>query len=169
MTLMPERAELVKLFARDQDSSDVDRSITVEFGQSINWAMAQSANESWALGELEKLKREIRRHERFYAAKQFGTGINQFMIGCGIVFLPSLPTLRDRVTLAAGVLALAFSVNWIHKNYLPHSAIYLGKKTDGWLARAAPSGASWLVGIAASVIATLLGAYLKGWLSLSIP
>ena len=65
-----------------------------------------------------------------------------------------------------GVVALAYAVTWLHTHYLPHSAIYLSKRKEGWLARFLPSAASWLIGIAASVIATLLGAYLKGWLAL---
>ncbi|MGQ0484979.1 MAG: hypothetical protein ACT4SY_06465 [Hyphomicrobiales bacterium] len=162
------RAELVKLFVREPDISGMDRSVTVEFGQTANWVMCQGVRESWSLGELEKFKREIRKFERVYAAKKFGVGINQFMLVCTIVFLPSLTSLRDRAILMGGVLALAYSVNWLHSRYLPHAAIYLSKRKDGWLMRFLPSAASWLIGIAASVIATLLGAYLKGWLSPSL-
>ena len=95
-----------------------------------------------------------------------GVGINQFMLICTIVFLPSLDSLRDRAILMGGVLALAYAVTWLHNRYLPHAAIYLSKRKEGWLARFLPSAFSWLIGIVASVIAGLLGAYLKGVLSL---
>jgi hypothetical protein len=113
------------------------------------------------------LKREIQRFERVYAAKKLGVGINQLLLFGTIVFLPGLTDLMDRTILAGGVVLLALGVNWLHRKYLPHAAIYLGERQDGWFARLLPSVASWLIGIAATVIATLLGAYLKGWLSLS--
>jgi hypothetical protein len=159
----------LKIFAREPDGTGIDRIITVEFGQELNYAMAQSSSESWSLGEVEKLKREIRRFERVYATKRIGVGINQFMLISAIVFLPSLENLKDRAILMSGVLALIYAVNWMHSRYLPHAAIYLGKREGGWLARFLPSIASWLIGIIASVIAALLGAYLKGVFSLSAP
>jgi len=161
-----DRVNLVKLFVREPDPSGIDKSITVEFGQSVNWAMCQGVSEAWALGELERLKRDIRRFERMYATRAIGGGINQIMLVCPLVFLPSLANLKDRAVLMGGVVALAYAVTWLHTHYLPHSAIYLSKRKEGWLARFLPSAASWLIGIAASVIATLLGAYLKGWLAL---
>lgn len=161
------RADLVRLFVREPDANGYDKSITVEFGQAINWAMCQGVNEAWALGELERLKRDIRRYERVYATRKIGVGINQIMLVCTIVYLPSLSSLRDRAILTAGVLMLIYAVNWLHTRYLPHAAIYLDKRKEGWLARFLPSALSWLIGIAASVIASLLAAYLQGLLPLS--
>jgi hypothetical protein len=83
-----------------------------------------------------------------------------------IVFLPSLTSLKDRAALAAGVVILIYAVNWLHGKYLPNAAIWLSEKRDGWFSRFLPSAASWFIGIMAAVIATLLGVYLKGWLSL---
>jgi hypothetical protein len=163
------RAEIIKLFVREPDVAGVDKIITIEFGQSVNWAMCQGASESWTLGELEKLKRQIRQFERVYSGKAFGMGINQFMLACTLVFLPSLASLRDRAILFAGVIALAYGVNRLHNDYLPHAAIYLDKKEEGKLVRFLPAIFSWFIGIAATVFAGLLGAYLKGWLGLSQP
>jgi hypothetical protein len=163
------RADFIKLFVREPDGTGIDRMITVEFGQAINFAMTQSSNEAWVLGELEKLKREIGKYQRVYSARVFGGGINYIMFICAIVFLPSLNSLWDRAILMAGVLGLAYAVNWLHNRYVPHAAIYLNERKEGWLARLLPSMASWIIGIAASVIATLLAAYLKGWLPLPSP
>jgi hypothetical protein len=166
LKLNSERAEILRLFVREQDSLGADKSITVEFGPYINLAMAQSVSEAWALGEVEKLKRETRRYERAYVTSKLGLGVNQIMAVGTIVFLPGLASLKDRAVLAVGVILLMFGVNWLHRKYLPNAAIWLGERKDGWLARFFPSAASWFIGIAASVIAALLGAYLKGWLSL---
>jgi hypothetical protein len=160
------RAEVLRLVVREQEPQGTDKSISVEFGPIINVATVQSVSEAWALGELERLKREIGRYERVYAAKKFGIGVNQFMAVGAIVFLPSLASLRDRAVLAIGVLLLMYAVNWLHSKYLPNAAIWLSERKDGLLERFFPSAASWFIGIMASVLATLLGAYLKGWLSL---
>jgi hypothetical protein len=160
------QAEIVKLFVSEPDASGFNRSITVEFGPMINWAMAQGVNEAWALGEREKLKRDIKRFERVYASQAYGVTFNQVMLLCTLVYLPSLNSFRDRAVLMLGVLGLSYAVNWLHKRYLPHAAIYLGERKDGGLVRFLPSAASWVIGIMASVIATLLGAYLQGWLKL---
>jgi len=165
MRLNSGRAEVLRLFVREQEPQGTDKSISVEFGPFINVATAQSVSEAWALGELERLKREIGRYERVYAAKKFGIGVNQLMAVGAIVFLPSLTSLRDRAVLATGVLLLMYAVNWLHSKYLPNAAIWLSERKDGWLERFFPSAASWFIGIMASVIAALLGAYLKGWLS----
>jgi hypothetical protein len=71
-----DRAEVLRLFVRSKDPQGVDQSVTVEFGPYTNFAMAQGASEAWVLGELEKLKREIRRYERHYATKRVGIGVN---------------------------------------------------------------------------------------------
>jgi hypothetical protein len=131
--------------------------------------MAQGSNEAWALGELEKLKRDLRQFERLYATKRIGIGINQLMLAGAVVFLPSLPKLSDRALLMLFVLALTQAVDWIHTHYLPHATIHLDETDGHWVGRFIPSIASWIVGIAASVLATLAGAYLKGWLSLTSP
>lgn len=160
------KAEVLRLFVQEQEQQGNSRFISVEFGPYLNVAMAQSASEAWALGELERLKREINRYERVYAAKKFGIGVNQLMAVGTIVFLPSLANLKDRAILAGGVVALIYAVNWLHGRYLPHAAIWLNERRGDLLARIFPSIASWFIGISASVIATLLAVYLKGWFSL---
>lgn len=159
------RAKVVKLFVREPDANGFDKSVTVEFGPFVNWAMVQSANESWALGELERLKREIRPLERVFSTQQFGVYITQFMLVCTIIFLPSLPGLIQRAILMFGVLGLMTSINWLNSRYLTHATIYLAKKKDGWAAKFLPGALIWLTGIAGNVAAALLGAYLQGWLS----
>lgn len=158
-----DQTTFLKIFAREPDGTGIDKVITIEFGPEVNYVMAQSSSESWSLGEVEKLKRDIQRFQRVYATKNLGVGINQIMLLGTIVFLPSLGNLRDRAILMIGVLALIYGVNWLHTRYLPHAAIYLSERKSSWFTRFIPSAASWIIGIAASVVATLLGAYLKGW------
>lgn len=163
-----DRATIIKLFVQEPEGSGVNRVAQVEFGPQVNSVITQGGDEAWVLGMLEKLKRSIQPFERAYTTnfKKLGFGINQFLLIGAIIFLPSLASLWDRAILLVGVLALIFCVNWLHGRYLPFAAIYLGQKPKGLLTRVAPSVISWVIAVTASVAATLLGAYLTGWLSL---
>jgi hypothetical protein len=166
-----DRAEIVKIFAQKPDGSGSNQVVSIEFGPQVNSAMTQGANEAWVFGQLETLKRDLRRYERTYITnfKRWGVGINQVMLLAAIVFLPSLGGLQDRAILMGVVLALIFAVNWLHSRYVPFAAIYLREKKKGWLGKAWPRVASWGIGIVAAVIGTLAAAYLQGALEIPAP
>lgn len=164
-----DKAEIIKLFAQKPDGAGVNQVVSVEFGPQVNSAMTQGASEAWVLGRLETLKRDLKRFERTYATniKRWGIGINQLMLLGALVVLPGLNSLRDRAILLAAVLILILAVNWLHTKYLPFAAIHLKKKPTGALSRIWPSIASWVIALTASAAATLLAAYLQGWLKMS--
>lgn len=167
LSLGGERAEIIKIFAQEPEAG-LNRIVSIEFGPQVNSAMTQGPSEAWVLGKLEKLKRDLRQFERSYTTnfKRLGFGINQLLLVAAIVLLPSLATLRDRVVFIAGVLGLVFLVNWLHSRYLPFAAIYLGKKPISFFTRVSPSVFSWVITSTAGIVATLLAAYLQGWLNL---
>jgi len=166
-----DRAEIIKIFAQKPDGLGANQVVSIEFGPQVNTAMTQGANEAWVLGQLETLKRDLKRYERTYITnfKRWGIGINQLMLLAAIVFLPSLSGLKDRAILMAVVLALIFAVNWLHSRYVPYAAIYLREKEKGWLGKAWPRVASWGIGIVAAVVGTLAAAYLQGALKIPAP
>ena len=166
-----DRAEVIKIFAQKSDTRGSNQVISVEFGPQVNIAMTQGTNEAWVLGQLETLKRDLRRYERTYITnfKRWGIGINQLMLLAAIVFLPSLSGLRDRAILMGVILALIIAVNWLHSRYVPYAAIHLRQKKQHWLGNAWPRVASWGIGIVAAVIGTLAAAYLQGALKIPSP
>lgn len=166
-----DRAEIIKIFARKPDGFGSDQVVSIEFGPQVNTVMTQGANEAWVLGQLETLKRDLKRYERTYSTnfKRWGIGINQVMLLAAIVFLPSLSGLKDRAILMAVVLALIFAVNWLHSRYVPFAAINLRDRKTGWLSKVWPRVASWGTGIVATIIAGLAAAYLQGALQVQAP
>lgn len=166
-----DKAQIIKIHASKNDGAGYNQTVTIEFGPQVNSVITQGANEAWVLGKRETLKRELKRFERTYVTnfKRWGIGINQFMLLAAVVFLPSLSGLRDRAILMGAVLALAFGVNWTHSRYFPFAAIYLREKKRSFIGRLWASIASWVVGIAAAVVAALVGAYLQGWLEIPSP
>lgn len=166
-----DRAQVIKIFAQKPDGSGLNQVVSLEFGPQVNTAMTQGANEAWVLGQLETLKRDLKRYERTYITtfKRLGIGINQLMLLAAIVFLPSLSGFSDRAILMGIVLSLIFGVDWLHSRYVPHAAIYLREKKKGWFRKAWPRVASWAIGIVATVIAGLAAAYLEGALIIPAP
>lgn len=159
-----DRAEIIKIFAQKNDGSGLNQVVSIEFGPQVNSAMTQGANEAWVLGQLETLKRDLKRYERTYITnfKRWGIGINQVMLLAAIVYLPSLNGLKDRAILMAIILSLIFGVHSLHSRFVPYAAIYLREKKKGWLGKAWPRVASWGIGIVATVIAALAAAFLQG-------
>lgn len=166
-----DRVEIIKIFAQKPDGLGLNQVVSIEFGPLVNTAMTQGANEAWVLGQLETLKRDLRRYERTYVTsfRRWGIGINQLMLLAAIVFLPSLGGLKDRAILMAVVLALIFAVNWLHARYVPYAAIHLRPKEQGLLGKAWPRVASWGIGIVAAVIGSLTAVYLQGALKIPAP
>jgi hypothetical protein len=166
-----DKAEIIKVFAQKPDGAGANQVVSIEFGPQINTAMTQGANEAWVLGQLETLKRDLKRYERTYVTnfKRWGIGINQVMLLAAIVFLPSLNGLSDRAILMGIVLSLIVGVNWLHSRYVPFADIQLREKKTGWFGKAWPRVASWGIGIVAAVLATLAAAYLQGALEIPSP
>lgn len=161
-------AQLVRIFAEKRGSSGANQSVTIEFGQNVNWAMAQGTDEAWVRGKLEMLKQNVRQFERTYVTTyaRWGISINQLLLVTALVLLPSFNTLQDRGIFMGTGLALLVGVNWLHSRYLPFAAINLKEKRKGLLSEIGPSTISWFSAIVASVIATIVAAYLLGTLDL---
>jgi hypothetical protein len=168
-TFKNERATIFKIFAREPQTSGIDRIVMIEFGPAVNFAMTQGENEAWVLGMLEKFKNSVESLERRYATsfQKFGFGINQLLFVGAIVYLPSLPELAFRIALMTGVLGIIGFVTWVHRRYLPFAELYLGSKPEGFIAKSLPSALSWVIAVTSAVAATLLATYLQGLLPIS--
>ncbi len=171
LTFHDNKAESMKVFAQELESGEISKLVSLEFGPNLNQVIVQGAREAWVLGQREKLKREVRRFERAYTTKfkRLGFGINHLLVVASVIFLPSLASIESRVIFVIGIVLLIWAVSSLHNRYLPFAAIYLSEKPKGLLARVAPAIASWVIAVTASSAATVLGAYLKGWLELPPP
>jgi hypothetical protein len=131
--------------------------------------LTQGGNEEWVLGSLERLKRAIRRYERIYTANAewYGIGLKPMLLLGAIAWLPSLHNFRDCALLLGSVFLLNVGLDWFHQKYLPHAAIYLMPPREGIAAKISLKALSWVAGVTATVMAAVIGAYLKGWLQLS--
>lgn len=160
-----DKAETLKIFATKSDGAGSNQMVSIELGPFANAAMTQGPSEAWVLGRLETLKRDLRRFERTYVTN-FKRWAGQLLLLIAVVLLPSFASLTDRAIFMGGGIALIAGVNWLHTQYLPFAGIYLREREEGLLRRVGPSVTSWVFAIVATVVAALLGAYLKGWLDI---
>lgn len=160
------KTNVVRIFAREPQEDNLDRSVTIELGPHVNFLSTQSGVESWVLGVREKLKSEVSRFERSYATnfKKLNVGINQLLIIAAVVYLPSLSELRDRAILMSGVLLIAAGLKLFHDKYLPHAELHAANRPQSLLSRIGPTIVSWIVSVTGGAAATMLALYLQGWL-----
>ena len=166
-----ESAKLLKIAAQEPEAGGTNKVIVVEFGPQYNSILTQSRDESWALGKLEQLKRELQSYEQSYAinTKRVGISFFQGLLIAVVVILPELPSLADRATLMISTLVVIVSVDWLHQRFLPHAAIYLGTQRQGIAQRVAPKIWSWMMTVFAGTMVGVLSAYLIGLFGLSTP
>jgi len=162
-------AQVIKLHVQEPEEGGTNRFVSVEFGPQFNSVTTQSANEAWVLGELEKVKRRVRPYERSYTTnllKRYGIGMNQLALIAALVYMPSLDSLGDRVIFIGAVLLVIWAIFSLHSRFLPFAAIYLTAKPTGLVRQFGPSVLSWLISLFGTIVAALVGAYLKGVLKL---
>ncbi|MBX7459185.1 hypothetical protein K3152_13080 [Qipengyuania sp. 1NDH17] len=97
---------------------------------------------------------------------RWGISLNQLLLLVALILLPSFATLADRAIFMATGVVLLLAVTWLHSKYLPFAAIYLRKKKDGFVRKLGPSMISWISGIIAGLVTTVVGAHLLGVLDL---
>ncbi len=167
-TFSSERAESIRILARKPDRFGLDQTITIEFGPYINFAMTQGTNEAWVLGQLETIKRELKRYERPYFTnfKKFGVNIASVVAIIAVAFLPNLDQFKDRLIFCGALVGLFYAVKLAHMRFMPHAIINLRARKRSVFEKIWPVALSWILGIAATIIASLFGAYLEGALEI---
>lgn len=155
-----EKAENVVLFAQEPETNGIIRSVRLDFGQNVNLATFQGSNESWVLGRLAVLKREVRKYERGSRGvlRKLNTNLSQLIILGGLIFMPSLSGLTARSLFMIGILSIVLVLSILSRKFLPNAVLYLGEKPVGFWQKHTPSIISWTM----SIIGTLVAAALAG-------
>lgn len=168
-TFSNDKVEFLKVHAREPEGTGIDRLITIEFGQTVNFVMTQGSQESWVLGTAEKMKHDVASLQRTYANRQFEAVINQLIVIAAIAAIPSLETYFQRLVLLVGVAGFTFAASWLHKKLLPNAVIYVGEKREEAVTSAVITVGSWIISLIPPVLTALIVAYFKGMLHLPAP
>jgi hypothetical protein len=166
-----EAFKLIKFYAQEPDENGLNRIVNIEFGPQVNSVLTQGSREAWVLGELERIRQRVRPFERSYATnflKRFGIGLNQVLVILALTAAPSIGGFWDRLIFVAAVLGAISAVWKIHNRFLPFAVIYTGNKPTSLVRRVGPSIFSWAISILGTILAGVIGAYLKGWLHIPL-
>lgn len=155
-----DQAKSVKIHVQKPEGDGLSRVLAVEFGQSENFVIAQSIDEAWAIGRVEKARLQIRPFERTYAISPTVQvlGITQIIFLVMLIYLPSLDSILDRTIYVAIVSLLIIGVSYLHSKLITNAKIYLTELRSRFLATSATKLFSWSMGIASTVLATIITA-----------
>lgn len=153
-----------KLVIQEPEAYGINKVVVLElsaFGQ--NEVRVQGINESWVTGKAEATARHLRKFEKGLVTtyKKFGLTLNQAIFLAMLVLIPAIQLLWQRAVFVVTVVVLLTILLAIHRRFIPNPILYLSKKEPTLLERAWPSVLSWLLGIAASLIA----AWIFKWLT----
>lgn len=151
------KASWIKVFVQAPEAAGLNRILVVEFGQAENFAIAQSVDESWAIGRIERLRADLTPYERTYSAnfKKLGLGIIQLLFLAMVVYLPSIDSLFQRSVYALGIVAIAQIFLVTHARFVPNALILLKPRGPGLLERLSPHFVSWFIATLAAISAWL--------------
>lgn len=162
-------AKAVKLFVQKPEPGGVNRTLTLEFGPATNYVQAQSTDEAWALGMVQRVKRDVHEHERSYATnfRWVNFGIGQVLIFWGIVYMQEIRDLWWRALFFAAVVGIVALNQFLHNRFLPLATIVLGERRATVWSKVGPSALSWLLALISAVAVSVLSTYFRNWFGLS--
>ena len=162
------KATISKLFVQQPEPGGVNRTLTIEFGPSFNFVMAQSSEEAWALGIVEKLKREIYPFERSTPmnVRRTGLGINQLLLFLAAIFIVDIPDLSLRILFLTFILFTIYLNNLFQTHNMPMAIIRVGPQRTTFFTHFGPSIGSWILAVLTGILVATLGAYARSWFAL---
>lgn len=152
-TFRAERAKFAKIFISQPEGNGLNRILSLEFGQSENFAFAQSSDESWAIGRITKLQEEIAPYERSYATSvgKLGIGVNQILFLGMLAYIPSLSSFLQRSAYVAIIVLVILAFGKVHQHYIPNALIKLTPSKMSWLEKFGAKVVSWTLATITSI------------------
>lgn len=148
----------LRLFIQEHEAHGINKLVTVDLNaQGSNEVRVQGINESWVLGKVETIVRQLRQFESNVVTtyKKFGLGINQVVFLAMLVALPDVPSLEARALLVGIVTAMLAMLYSLHSEFIPNTLVVLGPKKPGLLKRFGPTLVSWLSATTAALVSAL--------------
>ena len=157
-----------KILIQKNEGDGFIRQITVEFGPHINFVEAQSIDESWAIGIVERICREIEPFElpNFLSFEGIGSVINAMIPVVLIAYIPSIPTVGQRVIYILILISVMVAVKKLHEYFVPKTLISLNLDKISRIRRFSQKTSSVIIGLigaALTAFVTIKFRDLLGW------
>ena len=149
-------ATFAKLHIQHPEMDGLNRVLSIEFGQNENFILAQSTDESWAVGVVIRIQRILRAFElpRIVSPTKFGVGVNQIILLGAIAYLPSIASFQTRILYLAGVVLIVAVIHWANVRMIPNASISLESERISAGRRLFQKGITWVFGLIAVSLAT---------------
>ncbi len=154
-----ENLDYLKINIQEHEAYGINRVVVIElraFGQ--NEVRVQGVQESWVIGKAESLATILRRHQNSLTStyKKFGLNLNQIIFFAMLVAMPSIVTWQNRTIFAFVVFLLLNFLLLLHAKFIPNALIQMSEIKPTWFSRAWPSILSWIGGVIASLVASVI-------------
>lgn len=152
------KAEFLKIHVQRPESEGISRVLSLQFGETENVAVAQSSDETWAIGRIAKLAKEIEGFESKVTTRFGGIAdwVSSIILLLALIYLPSIEDIYQRGAFLAGVVMILLGSGLMRKKYIVNAVIYLTNKKIGFFERHTPRIISWTASIVASVLTAWL-------------
>ena len=161
--------DFVKLHVNRREGDGFLRQLSVELGPFINFVEAQSIEESWAIGTVERIRRHLRPFElpKFLNFNGLGSSVNALILIGLLAYLPSIETFGKRVLYVLLLLALMTVIKTVHERLVPNAYIALNREKASKLSQISHKLSSIAVGSVGAAMAayfTLKFEGILGWI-----
>lgn len=158
----------LRLHIQEVEAYGIAKSATVTVNaDGINEIRAQGIQESWATGKAETLSSFLKAKEKPIATfvRKYGLNLNVIIAVIAISALPELPFWR-RLAFSAFIVFVWWSIQNLHRRFIPNVAILLSGQKPNLFARAWPQVVLWGSTIASGLIVAIVYGLLKGEITL---
>lgn len=150
--------DFVRIVANRREGDGFLRQLEIEIGPKTNFVRAQSFDENWAIGAVERAKRRLKPYElpRFFHFDYLGSTINSLIMASMIAFAPSIKETPDRFFYVFSLVIIMVLVSWSFKKLAPNAYILLDEKKVSRVTRMMNRYLSAILGAGGLVIAGII-------------
>jgi hypothetical protein len=147
------------LFIQEAGLGSVNKSVNINLpATGENILRVSGPDDTWVIGKAESLRRALSAFENRVITnyRKHGLNINSLIFVGMLVVMPSIPGILRRGLFGAAILLILWALFAIHTKLIPNTLILLRAKPKGPLVLAWPSILSWIIGLTASLVASVI-------------
>jgi hypothetical protein len=155
----------LKLVIQEPEAYGINRVIVIELvANGTSEIRISGINESWVLGKAESIYQTLKPKQNSLVTtyRKYGLNLNGAIFVAMLIVIPEITGWKDRGLFVIAVFSLLNFLLFVHKKFIPNTAIYLEQTKPGYLKRAWPSILSWFIAASSSIAAAYLFSILRG-------
>lgn len=154
-----EQLNYLKLVIQEPEAYGINRIIVLELVASgISEIRVSGINESWVLGKAESIFQTLKPKQNLLVTtyRKYGLNLNGAIFCAMLIATPDIDDWKKRAIFVASTFLLLNFLLFIHKKFIPNTAIYLKQTKPGFFKRSWPSILSWVIAASSSLVAAYI-------------